>query len=1843
MYLKQTSVFLFATLILLFSACKNSHKIISIDPRFAQHISGYTSGMMSSQQPIRIELATPAPIQNNGLPDSNLLENVFTFSPKIKGRAIWINDRTIEFIPKEKLESATFYNASFKLSKFKEVENDLKIFRFQFSTYEQHLYVTIEGLHNMDEYNIAWQQLEGKIKTTEKSDTSFLKKTIEVKYLGKNMNIRWDNYYSNDNEIRFYIDSIARQENESSIQISWNGNEIGAKEFGTQDYTVNAMGNYTANKVSVKDDEDQHVEIEFSEPLLSTQNLNGIITVSETENLSFAIDGNIVKIFFQERILGDKTIVINTSIKNCKGYKMKQPYYTEITFLPAKPKVRIVGSGCILPNSQGLIFPFETINLKSVEVRIVKIFENNIHHFLQVNDLNGSDGLTRVGKIIAEKTLNLDYNKQDLTQWTKHVIDLNKMISPDPGSIYRVSIKFTKKDAITTCDTTSDENEMNEEAVIQNSTIEESNKTWNEDNWNDNSFDDYETWEYYEDDYTACDNSYYRGKAVSRNILASDIGLIFKLDENKMSHSFVSNMITTEPIPNTQIDFYDYAKQHIAGGATNAEGKLDLFLSQKPFLMVAKNGKQRGYMKLLDANANSLSKFDIDGDVVQKGIKGFLYADRGVWRPGDSIYINFILEDKQHQLPTNHPVFFELKDPLGKIIFQTTKTEHENHTYDLRTATNSNAITGNYVATAKVGNNEFTKSIHIETVKPNRLKFNFSLPETIYESSCDSGYLMQAKWLHGAEAKNLKATVYATLHSTETKFKNYSDYIFTSPLKNYNSNDIVLFEDALNENGSTKINCNLKVGENSPGMLSASFVTKVFEEGGDFSIDKTNCLYSPFKRYIGLKCPETKNNLEVNKNYNFQIASVNQFGSMEEAEKMHLKIYKIEWRWWYENDDDEASTYLTKASTIVVKDTILKTLNGKSNFNFISTSTNFARYLFVITDENGGHQTGKIISFDYPYWQSSNSTKSENATMLNFSCDKEKYNKGEQVKISIPSASNGKALISVETGNKVLKTYWMTTTNGETKFEFTATEEMCPNVYVHVTFIQPHANTLNDLPIRLYGVVPIKVDDPNTHLHPVIAMAEELKPESKASIQIKEMNGKKMTYTLAFVDDGLLDLTKYKTPDAWNSFYTKEALGVKTWDMYDNVIGAYAGKLDHLLSIGGDAEYDGTNTSKANRFKPMVKFAGPFTIEANQQKTHVIDIPNYVGSVRVMVVAQNDGAYGSVEKKVEVKKPLMLIATLPRVLSPLETVQLPVDIFAMKEYVKDVKVEISCNDFLQIEGTNQQNIHFNKIGDEVINFKLHVGNKIGIAKILVKATSGKETATQVIELDIRLANPEISTSKEYIIEPNNIASSEILFKNIKGTNHAVIELSTFPSINLDKRLEYLIQYPHGCIEQTTSSAFPQLYLSRMMEINDEQQNKMTTNIKKALLRLQLFQTSNGGFSYWPGESDASEFGSNYAGHFMLEAEKTGYALPINLKQSWIKYQLQEAKNWTTNNGRFPRNESNELIQAYRLYTLALSGNADLGSMNRLREQDNLNDIAKCELALAYQTIGQIEIAKQLTSNIKTNIPTYKELSYSYGTDVRDKAIILQTMSKLNNQNRVENIGKEISTLLNSENWYSTQETSYCLLALCEYYGITNSSNITISYKLNNGAFISQVMKKSMTKISFSEKEIGNLSTLTIKNNGIAKLYAKLVIKGIPLMGDTTTSQKNISMNVIYKTMKGEVINPKQIKQGTDFYAEVIIKNLGTKGNLKEMCLNEIFPSGWEIHNNSNEENSYRYQDIRDVRVYTYFDLAKDNSITIKVLLNATYLGKFYMPSIYSEAMYDNSIHANSKAQWVEVN
>jgi len=371
----------------------------------------------------------------------------------------------------------------------------------------------------------------------------------------------------------------------------------------------------------------------------------------------------------------------------------------------------------------------------------------------------------------------------------------------------------------------------------------------------------------------------------------------------------------------------------------------------------------------------------------------------------------------------------------------------------------------------------------------------------------------------------------AKITSSNYSFKEYKNFVFTDPSRNFSTEELNVFEGKLNANGIAKINTNLKVGKNAPGMLNVQFLVRAFENGGDFSIDAFTKKYAPFKTFLGLKSPKGNKygSYFTDENQTFSIVSVDENGKPVQVDDIEVQVFQIKWRWWWSTSEDNLSRYTSSSYHQPYKTIKLSTNSkGEGNFSLNIPEENKGRFLIRVIDKKGGHATGRTAYFYKNWWQNSASGDKEAAKMLVFSADKETYNVGETAKITFPSGSKGNALISIENGTKVLETKWVKTEKGTTTFDLPITKKMTPNVFINISLLQPHKVTENDLPVRLYGVIPILVEDSATKLEPVIQMPKELKPETEYTVKVSEKNSKAMTYTLAVVEDGLLDLTRFR-------------------------------------------------------------------------------------------------------------------------------------------------------------------------------------------------------------------------------------------------------------------------------------------------------------------------------------------------------------------------------------------------------------------------------------------------------------------------------------------------------------------------------------------------------------------------------------------------------------------------------------------------------------------------------------------------------------------------------------------
>lgn len=1855
MHLKHIFLTVLSFLFLIFiHSCKQkeSESFSSASPEYNPDIAAFTSGLISNQSSIRVKLNTDYPGEVD--PVKPVSKENYKIKPDVDGDVYWIDSRTLEFRPEEKFPSGEDFTMELKLAK---ILNNKKSrnFSFTFSTIPLNLEVDFTGLKSYSHTDLKWNRIEGKVRVSDMIDFNDLETILAASQEGQNLNIDWK--HESTTEHSFIIDSVERKKNRDEVEVSWNGKPVGINAKGSREYSVPALGEFVFMDHKIVQHPEQYISLLFSDPLKADQDLQGLIKLENNTSLSYTVQDNEIKVFPNVRQRGTINLNISSGIRNILGYKYQGTHRLTLNFEDLKPAVRLIGEGVIIPGSEGLLFPFEAVNLKAVDVKVIKIFEDNVSQFLQVNRLSGNNQLKRAGRLILKKKVDLIPERPiNFGEWNAFSLDLTNLIEPDPGAIYRVELSFRRKHSLYPCDDQDQTEQLSGEEDSFEKMTENEIAYWDASYGNYDYNYDYRGYRYYERD-DPCTDSYfnYPGRKVARNILASNIGIIAKKGRDKSILFAVTDIATTRPIQGVKIDVFNFQHQLLASLTTDQDGIAAVDLENEPYLAIAKKNKQKGYLRIDKGSSLSLSQFDISGSETNKGIKGYIYGERGVWRPGDSIFTTFILEDEKNNLPDNHPVLFELYDPRGKLRKSRTSSEGLNGFYAFHTATHPEDPTGMWNLKVQVGGVTFNKSLRIETVKPNRLKIDLDFgKDMIYSDIENLEGKLKVEWLHGAPAGDLRARVEVNFNPKNTTFEGYGDYSFVDRSRRFQSREKVIFDGQLNASGEAVVRPDFNLKKKAPGMLNAVFTTRAFEKGGNFSIVSSSIPYSPYPIYVGLKEPEGNRYgmLVTDSLYNFDIVTLNETGDPVPKENLEVKVYKLQWRWWWHSASENLASYTANPAHKPVYTTTLSTSkNGRGSFGFQIDYPEWGRYLVFVKDPSGGHSTTRTVYFDWPGWSGRANRKDPNAaSILPFSSDKTKYEVGESAKITIPTSKDGRIFLSIENGTRVIDHYWLKSTGEETGFSFTVTPEMAPNVFIHATLIQPHSDTKNDLPIRMYGIIPISVEDPETHLKPIIKMPDVLKPETEARIEVSEQDGKEMVYTLAMVDEGLLDLTGFQTPDPWSHFYRKEALGVSTFDLYNLVLGAFGGRIDGVFSIGGAAEMqrDAQTKKRANRFPPMVRFEGPFHLKKGKNNTHNIRIPNYIGSVRTMVIAGHDEAYGHTEKTTPVRKPLMVLSTLPRVLSPGEEVSLPVTVFAMEDQVKEVNINVEVNELFEIRNNNKD-MSFETTGDKNVYFDLKVKEETGIGKVKVTVSSGNINAHHEVELEIRSPNPEVTEFIYTVMEPGESWEKKMDLPGIKGTNSSVLEVFSIPPFDFGRRLKSLLRYPHGCIEQTTSAAFPQLYLEDIMEVNEKMLEMTEGNVKAAIDRIGNLMLPSGGFAYWPGATMENDWGTSYAGHFLLKAKEKGYDVPQAWINKWLKYQRKVARRWT---GSKYQSEWHRralfMSQAYRLYTLALAGEPEMGAMNRLREKQN-PDIGSWHLIAAYALAGKKDMAKEMMKGLSTETPDYNITRYyTYGSSLRDKAIILETMTALEEKEQAVPVLRYISERLSSNRWYSTQSTGYALMAVSEYLGDDNTSKkVSFDYAWDSREEEHAETSHPVANINrdMGEREV---SELKIKNTGEAKLYVRLSSTGIPLAGEEKAYSSNLQMSIEYLDMEGDRLDISSLEQGTDFIAIVRVINPGMLGHYTDLALTQIFPSGWEIQNmrmfgsSIGDFDRPTYQDIRDDRIYSYFDLSQNEHVRFGFKLTATYAGKFYLPGVSCDAMYRDDITALVPGKWVEV-
>ncbi|MEN9919520.1 MAG: hypothetical protein RL662_1956, partial [Bacteroidota bacterium] len=659
---------------LLLNACR-AEGPRTIDPEFSKYIAAFTFGSVSSSSSIQIELTQDMPaVELNQEIDQDLFE----FSPKIKGKAYWTSSRTIRFVPEAgELQRGKTYDVWFKLGDIVKVDSKYKEFYFYFNVPPQNFDVEVLPYSPMKDNDATWNTVQARLTLADEAPIDQIQQMFSVSgAAAPKIKVEPSDIKG---RYKVSIDSLKRTKDQVDYTLIVSGKPIGAEKEDKATITIPPLGinPFTIIDARVDRDPSEYIRISFSDPLSANQNIQGLVNLNGVENFSYDIQKNVLKLYLEaNNSLTSVNVGILKQLKSIDNYTLDKDYSYSLSIEKNKPEVKLLNSGNILPNSDQLNIPFQAVNLWAVDVSIVKIYDNNILGYLQSNDVGGNSELRRFGRLILKKHIRLDEDRSmRLDRWNNFSIDLSKLIKQDPGAMYRVQFTIKKEYSLYPC--AGIVPQIPEDAGVQRfqQITEEEEAVWDKpdtDYYDETNWYGY-NWEERED---PCKDSYYADKKFDCIVFASNIGIISKIGSDKKVLVTLTDILTTKPISGATVDVYNFQMQRIGSGKSDGDGFASIeYQGSVPFAVVVTNDKEKGYLKLTSNQSLSLSQFDVSGREIQKGLKGYIYGERGVWRPGDSIYLTFILEDKDKILPKNHPVSLEFFSPTGQLYQRLMQTE----------------------------------------------------------------------------------------------------------------------------------------------------------------------------------------------------------------------------------------------------------------------------------------------------------------------------------------------------------------------------------------------------------------------------------------------------------------------------------------------------------------------------------------------------------------------------------------------------------------------------------------------------------------------------------------------------------------------------------------------------------------------------------------------------------------------------------------------------------------------------------------------------------------------------------------------------------------------------------------------------------------------------------------------------------------------------------------------------------------------------------------------------------------------------------------------------------------
>ncbi len=1320
----------------------------------------------------------------------------------------------------------------------------------------------------------------------------------------------------------------------------------------------------------------------------------------------------------------------------------------------------------------------------------------------------------------------------------------------------------------------------------------------------------------------------------------------------------------------------------------------------EPFALIARRGDDMTYIRYKDLRADVADSSTSGVPYVSSTpYRASVFSDRGVYRPGDSTHVVAIVRDQTDKAPVaSVPVDVKLVDPRAKVARKLTlKTNAAgviafDHTFP------QFADTGHWRVTLTVADKSLASyDLQVEEFVPERMKVAIEPTKKNVLMGDEVGFNINARYLFGGSAVDSGVTLNCSIEPARFAPENNADLTYGVEPK---GKAVSLGEarDQLDPKGQIAMSC-AEPEENTTftqtGELTAT--ASVLEAGsGRATVKTTTLMVHPDKFYIGLKTKATK----VADGETFQVEGMitdwdGKLMAGTGIKTLNVELINLEADYSYGYDDDTGESRYDRWLREVPDGKLQARVEG-GKFVFDVTPGN-ASGGYAVRVTAGKSKTEIVLDGEYSYDyygygdgdRTDQTPRPARPTQLKLDLVKE-IKVGETVTVKAKTPYRGKVLWTVET-DRVVHAEWRDVTTAEAAWSFKL-DTFAPNVYISAFLVKdPHAESRDAfMPDRAYGVKSVRVVPVEFTQAVKIDVPKEIRSNSPLTVKLDLGPTAANTYAVvSVVDEGILSLTSFPTPDPLAQLFAKRALGVETyetigWTMLHQPAGASTktGGGDYSEEEEGGGSLDG---GRVQPVKPVAMFSGVLPVGPDGKLTVPFSIPTYRGELRVMAITAGPQRVGRAEATVTVKDPLVIQVTFPRFVTQNDEMHIPVYMTNMSGGPLDIELHLEASAIaiaglpgpknpvppLTFGGKDIGTLKLDNGRADTLVFQATAKLPVGGAKlrVIAKAKGAAGTFEVADEVDIPFlpAGP-----KERVVQKIKLTAGKLDLSAqaaLKGwvptSERTTFWMTSNPYGESFDHLKYVVRYPYGCIEQTTSSTRPLLYIGNMLEQIDPElaQMKIEDMVLSGINRVLSMETPSGGFGYWPGAERPEDWGTAYATHMLLDAKKAGYSVSDDRLANvikWIESRTAEleAEPWKATRAYYWQAQG----EVYLHYVLAAAGKGKKARILKLIEripaatakQEQAEDLYMLKAALYLA--GDRRFAAELKAPDTSPITNDRNNSWSFYSDRRRRGMMLSTFIDLfGNDAAGELLATRVAEGLVGQrsSYYTTQELVWGVTGLGKWVNGMGAKGTAGGTLTADAAGIAPRKTKLKTNdLNWSLARASEYKSLVLDVPASADgMYLVISSEGVRAGADYKTGGNGLGISRTYRNLAGDVLDlgDGKVQLGDLVFVELELSN--TSGiTTQNIALVDRLPAGFEVEN-SRLGRSFKadwidpeadwavdYFNLRDDRLEAFGALAGKTSKKIIYTVRAVTSGKYATPPVEAEAMYDPTLWARAKGE-----